>query len=56
MIKIVALAIGGVMAAFGVSRVDFPAIGQEVAQHAAHLPGQAGPAVDMAVLFRPGQH
>jgi len=56
MIRIVIVAIGGLMAAFGVSRVDFPAIGREVAQHAAYLPGQAGPALDMAVLFRPGQH
>ncbi len=56
MIRIVTLAIGGLMAVFGVSRVDFPAIGRQVAQHAAYLPGQAGPAVDMAVLFRPGQH
>jgi hypothetical protein len=56
MAKIVAMAVCGLMAAFGISQVDFPALGQRVAQQAAQPPDQGAPAVDMAALFRLGHH
>jgi hypothetical protein len=54
MIKIVALAMGGLVAAFGVAQVDFPAIGRQVAQKAAYLPSHDVPPVELTTLLRPG--
>jgi hypothetical protein len=55
MTKIVALAISGLIAAFGISQVDFPSFGRQVAQQADASDRGAAP-VDMAALFRLGHH
>lgn len=55
MIRIVALALSGLVAAFGLSQVDYPAIGERVAQREAYLPSHRTPPVELAALLRPGQ-
>ena len=55
MAKIVALAISGLVAVFGLFQVDFPSLGQHVAEQA-DASDRAAPAVDMTAFFRLGHH
>ena len=55
MAKIVALAISGLIAVFGLFQVDFPSLGRHVAEQA-DAADRAQPPVDMAALFRLGHH
>lgn len=55
MVKIMAFAISGLIAVFGLSQVDFPSLGRHVAEQA-DASDRAPPPVDMAALFRLGHH
>jgi hypothetical protein len=55
MTKIVAVAISGLIAVFGLFQVDFPSLGWHVAEQA-DVSDRAPAPVDMAALFRLGHH
>ena len=55
MAKIVALAISGLIAVFGLSQVDVLSLGRHVAEQA-DASDRAAPPVDMTALFRLGHH
>jgi hypothetical protein len=54
MAKIVAFAVSGLIAVFGLSQVDFPSLGRHVAQQADA--SDRAPQVDMSALFQLGHH